>query len=116
MSFRSYDLLNLVRDFGEALTLTKVTTGGTYNPATGQVDNAATTDYNFTGYFYNYETLNVDQIKKGTRKCIIPALGFPVEPDEKDVIVGNGDKVVIVSVTTIFSDGAAVCYLCHVEE
>ena len=116
MSFRSYDLLNLVRDFGESLTLTKVTTDGTYNPATGQVDSAATTDYPFIGYFYNYETLNVDQIKKGTRKCIIPALNFAVEPDEKDIIVGNGDKVVIVSVTTIFSDGAAVCYLCHVEE
>ena len=116
MSFRSYDLLNLVRDFGEELTLPKVTAEGTYNPATGQVDGAATTDYSFTGYFYNYETLNVDQIKRGTRKCVVPALGFAVEPAEKDIIVGNGDKVVIVSVTTIFSDGAAVCYLCHVEE
>jgi hypothetical protein len=116
MSFRSYDLLNLVRDFGETLTLKKVTTAGTYNPATGDVDGSATTDYAFTGYFYNYDTLNVDQIKKGTRKCVIPALGFSVEPDEKDIITGNGDGVAIVSVTTIFSDGAAVCYLCHVEE
>lgn len=116
MSFRSYDLLHLVRDFGESLTLRKVTSGGAYNPATGEVDGSATTDYTFTGYFYNYETLNVDQIKKGTRKCVIPALGFSVEPDEKDIIVGNGDNVVIVSVTTIFSGGAAVCYLCHVEE
>ncbi len=116
MSFRSFDLLSLVRDFGESLTLRKVTSGGAYNPATGEVDGSATTDYAFTGYFYNYETLNVDQIKKGTRKCVIPALGFSVEPDEKDIIVGNGDNVVIVSVTTIFSAGAAVCYLCHVEE
>lgn len=116
MSFRSYDLLNLVRDFGETLTLKKVTAAGAYNPATGDVDGSATTDYAFTGYFYNYDTLNVDQVKKGTRKCVIPALGFSVEPDEKDIIVGNGDGVAIVSVTTIFSDGAAVCYLCHVEE
>jgi hypothetical protein len=116
MSFRSYDLLNLVRDFCETLTLKKVTTAGTYNPATGDVDGSATTDYTFTGYFYNYDTLNVDQIKKGTRKCVIPALGFSVEPDEKDIITGNGDGVAIASVTTIFSDGAAVCYLCHVEE
>ena len=116
MSFRSFDLLNLVRDFGESLTLRKVTSGGAYNPATGEVDGSATTDYAFTGYFYNYETLNVDQIKKGTRKCVIPALGFSVEPDEKDIIVGNGDSVVIVSVITIFSDGNAVCYICHVEE
>ena len=116
MSFRSFDLLNLVRDFGEDLTLRKVTTSGAYNPATGEIDGSGTTDYAFTGYFYNYETLNVDQIKKGTRKCVIPALGFSVEPDEKDIIIGNGDNVVIVSVTTIFSGGGAVCYLCHVEE
>lgn len=116
MSFRSYDLLHLVRDFGESLTLSKVTSDGTYNPATGEVDGSATTDYAFTGYFYNYETLNVDQIKKGTRKCVIPAHNFAVEPDEKDIISGNGDDAVIVSVTTIFSDGVAVCYLCHVEE
>ena len=116
MSFRSYDLLHLVRDFGESLTLSKVTSDGTYNPATGEVDGSATTDYTFTGYFYNYETLNVDQIKKGTRKCVIPALNFAVEPDEKDIISGNGDDAVIVSVTTIFSNGSAVCYLCHVEE
>ena len=54
MSFRSFDLLNLVRDFGETLTLRKVTTAGTYNPATGAIDNSATTDYNVTGYLYNY--------------------------------------------------------------
>ena len=116
MSFRSFDLLCLARDFGEPLTLSKVTTAGSYNPATGEVDGPVITDYPFVGYFYNYETLNIDQIKKGSRKCVIPALGFSVEPDEKDLILGNGDGVSIVSVTTIFSDGAAVCYLCHVEE
>ena len=116
MSFRSYDLLNLVRDFGETLTLRKTTTAGTYNPATGSVSGVATTDYSFTGYFYNYEIMNVDQIRKGTRKCVIPALGLAVEPDDEDIIVGNADNVVIDSVTTIFSDGSAVCYLCHVRE
>lgn len=116
MSFRSYDLLKLVQGHGESLTLSKKTTAGTYNPATGQVEGSATTNYSFTGYFYNYETLNVDQVKRGTRKCVVPALGFPVEPDENDTISGNNDSVVIVSVTTIFSGGSPVCYLCHVEE
>jgi hypothetical protein len=115
MSFRSFDLLNLVRDFGEDLTLRKVTTSGSYNPATGQVDSSATTDYSVTGYFYNYETLNVDQIRKGTRKCVISALEGYI-PDEDDQLIGNGDTVVITAVTTIFSDGNAVCYICHVEE
>lgn len=116
MSFRSYDLLRLVRDFGEPLTLRKLTTAGTYDPATGAVSGSATTDYAFTGYFYNYETTVKDEVLKGSRKCVIPALGFSQVPDEEDLIVGRGDIVTIVSVTTIFSNGAAVCYLCSVEE
>jgi len=116
MSFRSYDLLRLVQDFGESLTLRKLTTAGTYSPSTGAVTGSATTDYTFTGYFYNYETSVKDQVLKGSRKCVIPALGFSVEPDEEDLIVGRGDTVTIVSVTTIFSNGTAVCYLCSVEE
>lgn len=115
MSFRSYDLFNLVRNFGESLTLRKVTTDGSYNPATGLVEGSATTDHTVTGYFYNYETLTVDQIRRGTRKCVISAVAG-VEPDEDDQLIGNGDAVVITSVTTIFSNGAAICYICHVEE
>ena len=115
MSFRSFDLLNLVRDFGQPLVLNKVTSEGSYNPATGAVDGSASTEYSLTGYFYNYETLNVDQIRKGTRKCVLSALeGFV--PDEDDQLIGNGDTVVITSVTTVFSDGVALCYICHVEE
>jgi len=115
MSFRSFDLFNLVRDFGEDLTLRKVTSDGSYNPATGSVSGSATTDYSVLGYFYNYETLNVDQIRKGTRKCVISALSN-VEPDEDDQLLGNGDTVVIDAVSTIFSDGVAICYICHVKE
>jgi hypothetical protein len=116
MSFRSYDLLRLVKDYGEELTLRKMTSAGTYNPATGSVSGSATTDYSVEGYFYNYETLNVDQIQRGTRKCVISALGLTFEPDEEDLILGNADTVTIVSVTTIFSQGVAVCYICHVRE
>lgn len=116
MLFSSYDLLKLVRDFGEDLTLRKLTTSGTYNPSNGSLSGSATTDYSVTGYFYNYETMIADQIRKGTRKCVLPALGLAVEPDEDDLIVGNGDTVTIKAVTTIFSNGTPVCYLCHVEE
>lgn len=115
MSFRSFDLLNLVRDFGEDLTLRKVTASGAYNPATGEIDGSGTTDYTVTGYFYNYETLNVDQIRKGTRKCVISALDGHI-PDEDDLLIGNGDAVAITAVTTVFTNGNAVCYICHVEE
>ena len=119
MSFRSYDLLKLVQDFGESLTLRKVTTGGTYNPATGQIDGSSTTDYSFTGYMYNYDSGisgNMDMVVRGIRKCVIPALGLAVEPDTDDLVVGNGDNVKIISVVTIFSAGTRICYLCDVRE
>ena len=119
MSFRSFDLLNLVRDFGEDLTLRKVTTGGSYNPATGQVDGSATTDYTFLGYMYNYDTGisgNMDTVVRGARKCVIPALGLAVEPDFDDLIVGSGDAVKIISVMSLFSAGTAIGYVCTVEE
>lgn len=119
MSFRSYDLLKLTQDFGEPLTLKKVTTSGSYNPATGEVDGSATTDYNFVGYMYNYSSGisgNFDDIILGVRKCVIPALGFAVEPDAEDLIVGNNDNVKVVSVVTIFSNGTPVCFLCDVRE
>jgi hypothetical protein len=115
MSFRSYDLFNLVRDYGQQLTLNKVTTGGSYNPVTGSLDGSVVTPYTVTGYFYNYETLNVDQIRKGTRKCVISALSG-VQPDEDDKLIGLEGDVVIKAVTTIYSNGSAICHICHVEE
>ena len=90
MSFRAFDLLHLVRDFGETLTLRQITTEGAYNPSTGSVDGASTTDTSFTGYMYDYSLMNP--------------------------VLGSGDTVKISRVVTILSDGAAVCYLCDVEE
>lgn len=119
MSFRPYDLLNLVRDFGEELTLRKVTTDGTYNPATGTLSGKVTTDYTFTGYFYNYLSgisPTVDDVRRGVRKCVIPALGLGVEPDSDDLLLGNNDTVRIISVVSVFSDGSPVCFICDVRE
>jgi hypothetical protein len=118
MSFRSYDLLRLVKDFGKDLTLRKKTTAGTYNPATGAISGAATTDYVFSGYFFNFSVglpAN-DELRRGTRRCIVPALGLAVAPDDGDLIVGQGDIVTVVRVTTMFNAGVAVCYICEVSE
>ena len=118
MSFNARDLLKLVQDFGETLTLRKVTTGGTYDASTGTVSGSATTDYSFSGYFYNLAegTSDLSQTRKGRRACVIPAKGLSVVPDDEDQILGNGDAVHIITVRTIFSDGQAVCYLCEVLE
>jgi hypothetical protein len=116
MYFRSSDFLRLVRDFGETLTLKKTTTTGTYDPATGTVSGAATTDYSFTGYIYNATSEPVDQVVKDMRRCAIPALGLGAEPTDEDTIVRGSITYVINHVTTIFSNGTAVCYICHLED
>jgi hypothetical protein len=118
MTFRSYDLLNLVRDHGEPLTLRKLTTTGAYDPATGSVVGSAATDYEVTGYFFNF-SLGLptdDEIRRGSRRCVIPALGLAVEPDDEDLIIGQGDAVSIVRVSTIFSSAVAICHICEVRE
>lgn len=118
MTFRSHDLLKLVKDHGEELTLRKTTTSGTYDPATGSVTGSSTTDYVFDGYFFNFSVgLPIgDEVRRGSRRCVIPALGLVVEPDDEDLILGQGDPVAITSVNTIFSGGTAVCYICEVRE
>ena len=119
MSFRSFDLLNLIRDFGETLTLRKVTTAGTYNPATGTVDSSVTTDYSVQGYLYNYNVGVIggnDEVVRGSRKCIISALDLAAIPDFDDLIIGSGDAVKIISVMSLFSAGTAIGYICDVEE
>jgi hypothetical protein len=119
MSFRSFDLLNLVRDFGETLTLRKVTTAGTYNPATGAVDSSATTDYSVQGYLYNYNVGVIggnDEVVRGSRKCIISALDLAAIPDFDDLIIGSGDAVKVISIVSLFSAGTAIGYICDVGE
>ena len=118
MSFRSYDLLKLVNDHGQLLTLRKISTVGAYNPATGTTAGAATTDYTFTGYFYNNQSglISAEDIRRGKRKCLISALSISIAPDEEDIIIGNEDNVAITHVMTIYNAGNAVCYICETAE
>lgn len=118
MSFRSYDLLKLVQDYGSEVTLRKTSTAGTYDPATGAVSGTATTDYTVDAYFFNFSVgLPIgDEVRRGSSRCVIPALGLAVEPDDEDKIIGLGNTYEIVAVNTIYSNGAAVCYICEVRD
>jgi hypothetical protein len=115
MSFRAQDLLNLVREHGETLTLRKKSYGA-YDPVEGQVSSTSSQDYSITGYFYTYNITSVDDIRRGTRKCVIPALGLSVVPDDEDEILGSGDTVHITRILTMYSAGTALCYICDVSE
>ena len=116
MSFRAFDLLKLVEDFGETLTLRKITTDGSYNPATGSVVGSSTTDYSFTGYFYDYSSANPEEVIRGVRKCVVPYLGVGIDPFPDDLIIGNGDTVKVTRAVSIFSNGVPMCYICDVQE
>jgi len=112
----AYNLLRLVQRHGSTLTLHKVSEG-TYDPATGSLTGGSTTDYEITGYMYNAVlSVDNDNVQRGTKKIIIPALGLSVVPDDGDSVSGLGDKVHIVSVITHYSAGLAVLYECGVNE
>jgi len=117
MGFRAYDLLKLVEEHGETLTLRKKPYGA-YNPATSTIDGTSTDDYSMTAYFYNYQlgVSDLNNVERGMRKCLISALGLSVSPDTEDEIIGNGDKVNITNVVTMYSAGQAICYICDVRE
>lgn len=121
MSFRSYDLLRMLDDFGRDLTLIYVSEG-TYDPVTSSLTGGSTSNATVRGYFYNYRLDEVDgsSIVLGDRRLLLPNIdtsGDPLtEPDIGDEVTGSGDKVSIVSVTKIFSGTALICYLCQVRE
>lgn len=121
MSFRSYDLLMLLEDYGRDLTLIYVSEGS-YNPATGSLSGGSTSTSTVKGYFYNYRLDEVDgsSIVLGDRRLLLAASDTSgvalVEPEVGDEVTGSGDKVSIVSVAKIFSDTRVMCYLCQVRE
>lgn len=114
---QAQNLLRLVQRHGSTLTLHKVAEG-TYDPATGSLSGGSDTEYEITGYMYDaiLGQDTEDNISRGTKKVVIPALGLTVEPDDGDYISGLGDKVYISRVTTHYSSGLAILYTCEVSE
>ncbi len=112
---RAYNLLKLVERYGSELTLVK-STAGAYDPATGSAT-STTENFIFTGYFYNSEEgILLDDVRRGSRRVVIPYLGLGTEPDDGDQITGIGDTVNINRVQKVYNAGTPVCYLCEVSE
>ena len=112
---RAYNLLKLVERYGSGLTLVK-TNAGKYDPDTGSVTNT-TENFIFTGYFYNSEEgILLNDVRRGSRRVVIPYLGLGTEPDDGDQITGIGDTVNITRVQKVYNGSTPVCYLCEVQE
>lgn len=115
--FNSFSLNKMLSDHGVTLTLRKKTTEGSYDASSGSVTGSATTDYSVLAYLYNYSNGlvgNNEDIRLGQRKCLVS--GNSEEPDIGDLIVGSNDSVKITKVTTIYSAGVVICYICDVRE
>ena len=112
---RAYNLLKLVERYGSELTLVKSTVG-LYDPATGSAL-TTTQDFIFTGYVYNSdEGIQLNDVRRGSRRVVIPYLGLGTEPDDGDQITGIGDTVNITRVQKVYNGALPVCYLCEVAE
>ena len=114
------DMYSLVDEFGQPVTLRKVSTG-TYDTDTGSVENTYT-DYSVKVYMaeYTLTELTLDTIIRGDRKALLTAydtsgVAIP-SPNEGDLLVGVGDTVRVVSTQTIYRGDSVVCYICQVRE
>jgi len=120
MVFRSQDLKYLVDTHGKPLTYS-VRGNHTYDPETGLVT-GADTEYTVKIFFYNYNLSDIDgqNVVMGDRRVVMPLVdtsnSLIPEPEPGDSLIGEGDKVSIVSVSKIMSGFSAVCYLCQVRE
>lgn len=113
----AYNLLRLVQRHGSTLVLHKVSEG-TYDPATGSLVGSSEGTYEITAYMYDaiVEPRSNTDVIRGVKMVAIPALGLPVTPDDGDYISGLGDMVHIGSITTHYSAGIPVLYMCEVVE
>lgn len=110
------DILALLADLGESLTLISVTTG-VYDPATSSVTET-TTNHSITAAVVNYNANQIDGtlIQAGDRKVIVAASGLAVTPKQNDKVTGLGDTVRVISVRTFRESGSTVAYVLQVRE
>lgn len=119
MTIRAVDLRRLVNQYGEPLTLVSNSFGG-YDPSTG-TSAITSTEVFFVGYMATYDLGEIDgtNVIRGDRKVIlgdVDSNNSPISPEPGDEITGTGDKVTIVSVSKIMSNGAVICHICQVRE
>lgn len=109
------NLAKLTNRHGKTLTLTKQTTAGTYDPASGTFSGGADTEYTIKGYFYTSKVGTLGEVAYGSRMVAISG-SVPFTPTQGDYLAGSGDDVRIGSVRSISSGDNVIVYLCEVEE
>ena len=109
------NLAKLINRHGKTLTLTKKTTSGTYDPASGTFSGDADTEYTIKGYFYTDKVGTLGEVAYGKRMVAISG-SVSSTPAQGDYLSGSGDDVRVGPVRSISSGDAVIVYLCEVEE
>lgn len=112
----------IINRYGKALTFYKEVDEGVYDPSTGTVLRDAAVSYSVKGYFFDYETEEVDgtSVVHGDRRLMISrytTTGTTIPtPEVDDSFTGEGDKVKVVSVAKIMFGENPEAYILQVRE
>lgn len=108
------DVQRLLRDHGYTVSLSRAQSGGTYDPATGDVTGGSTLTWNGRGVFVNYkdEEINGTSITTDDRKLLLQAVDLTRAPQTGDLIDGVGQ---VIEARTLQSGSTVVAYVCQVR-
>lgn len=106
--------VDLITEFGQDITLTRVTTG-TFNPATGAVTGDSETDSTIKALITDFSDFHIEgsAIQRGDKKVLIA--GDITAPTVKDKLTISGTEYMIINVNTISPAGTDVLYKLQVR-
>ncbi|MGO4326738.1 hypothetical protein AB4Z48_18080 [Cupriavidus sp. 2TAF22] len=109
----------LLREFGKALVLRRVT-AGTYDPGSSSAQ-PATADYPATGALFDYALLAAGQtfladtvIQVGDKQCLMSPAAVPL-PVTGDLVIDGADTWQVQNVKAVNPAGTPVLYELHVR-
>jgi hypothetical protein len=110
------DALALLKQFGQPMTLRRVTDGA-YDPATGVVARSEQ-DTTVTGAVFgiNDERVNGSTVLRGDKEATISAKALAAPKANGDLLIVQGDRHQIVSVAPLAPGGVAVIYKLQIRK
>jgi hypothetical protein len=108
------DVQRLLNTHGYAVSFSRAQSGGTYDPATGDVTGGSTLTWTGRGVFINYmdEDVNGTSITTDDRKLLLQAIGLDRAPEVGDIVTGVGQ---VLDVRTLLSGTTTIAYICQVR-
>ena len=108
------DVKQLLKRHGYAVSFQRVQSGGSYDPATGDVTGGITLTWSGRGVYINYmdEDVNGTSITTDDRKLLLQADGLIRAPEVGDIAVGVGQ---VLDVRTLLSGTTTIAYICQVR-